>query len=199
MRQKFSGCHWTPRQKRAAGSSIASMTPSGAVADDAEAGRDRLDRLMMPAVDLAGVAAAEPFAHQLRQQRVLLDPDLVRERVRLVRRDVRLCVSAPGTCDGMSCTSVPPHGDVQHLHAAADREDRADRARERRRRARSRTRRAPGRHPRPSDAVLRRTARARRRRRRSAAGRRCRPARPSTGIDGSRMRTSPPAWRTDCR
>ena len=33
VRQKFSGCHWTPRQKRAAGSSIASMTPSGAVAD----------------------------------------------------------------------------------------------------------------------------------------------------------------------
>src|SRR5712664_2781767 len=33
VRQKFSGCHWTPRQNRAAGSSIASMTPSGAVAD----------------------------------------------------------------------------------------------------------------------------------------------------------------------
>src|SRR5258708_26632455 len=33
VRKKFSGCHWTPRQKRASGSSIASMTPSGAVAD----------------------------------------------------------------------------------------------------------------------------------------------------------------------
>ncbi len=33
VRQKFSGCHCTPRQKRAAGSSIASTTPSGAVAD----------------------------------------------------------------------------------------------------------------------------------------------------------------------
>src|SRR5207249_933678 len=32
VRQKFSGCHSTPRQNRAAGSSIASMTPSGAVA-----------------------------------------------------------------------------------------------------------------------------------------------------------------------
>ena len=32
VRKKFSGCHWTPRQKRAAGSSIASA-PSGAVAD----------------------------------------------------------------------------------------------------------------------------------------------------------------------
>src|SRR5262245_6671618 len=33
VRQKFSGCHWTPRQKRADGSSIASITPSGAVAE----------------------------------------------------------------------------------------------------------------------------------------------------------------------
>ena len=32
VRQKFSGCHWTPRQNRAAGSSMASITPSGAVA-----------------------------------------------------------------------------------------------------------------------------------------------------------------------
>jgi len=29
---KFSGCHWTPTQKRAAGTSAASMTPSGEVA-----------------------------------------------------------------------------------------------------------------------------------------------------------------------
>jgi len=31
--QKFSGCHCTPRQKRRFGSSMASITPSGAVAD----------------------------------------------------------------------------------------------------------------------------------------------------------------------
>jgi hypothetical protein len=38
VRQKFSGCHCTPRQKRAAGSSIASITPSGAVADTVKPG-----------------------------------------------------------------------------------------------------------------------------------------------------------------
>ena len=32
VRQKFSGCHCTPRQKRREGASSASMTPSGAVA-----------------------------------------------------------------------------------------------------------------------------------------------------------------------
>ena len=32
VRQKFSGCHCTPRQKGRSGRSIASMTPSGAVA-----------------------------------------------------------------------------------------------------------------------------------------------------------------------
>src|SRR5215813_12547888 len=36
--KKFSGCHWTPRQKRALGSSIASMTPSGAVAETMKPG-----------------------------------------------------------------------------------------------------------------------------------------------------------------
>src|SRR5262249_10182472 len=33
VRKKFSGCHCTPRQNRPLGSSIASMMPSGAVAD----------------------------------------------------------------------------------------------------------------------------------------------------------------------
>ena len=101
------------------------MTPSGAVADTRKPGADRLDRLMVAAVDLAGVAADETIAHQLREERILLDPDLVRQVVRLVLRHRPGCdSSAPVTCDGMSCTSVPPRGDVQHLHAAADREDR---------------------------------------------------------------------------
>ena len=50
MRQKFSGCHCTPRQKRDAGRSIASITPSRAVADDEDPRRDVLDRLVMAAV-----------------------------------------------------------------------------------------------------------------------------------------------------
>ena len=108
VRQKFSGCHWTPRQKRADGSSIASMTPSGAVADTPEAVRDRLDRLVVAAVRLAGVGVAQPFAHQPCEQRVLVDPDFVREVVGLCGGTVQRCSSAPGTSEGMSCTSVPP-------------------------------------------------------------------------------------------
>ena len=86
------------------------MTPSGAVADTLKPGGDVLDRLMVPAVHLARVGVAQPLAHQRRQQRVLLDPDLVRAgRYDWCGGTARLCSSAPGTCDGMSCTSVPPH------------------------------------------------------------------------------------------
>ena len=107
--------------------------------------------------------------------------------------------SAPAICDGMSCTSVPPQatfrtwtprqiakigrsrcarrGDQRDLELVAPRLRFLDRGV-----------RAP-----------RRSATARRRRRRSAAGRRCRRAPRSIGIDGSRMRGSPPAWRIDCR
>ena len=64
---------------------------------------------MMAAVHLARVGVAQPLAHQPRQQRVLLEPDLVRERVRLVRRHRQAVRRARRcTCDGMSCTSVPP-------------------------------------------------------------------------------------------
>ena len=109
VRQKFSGCHWTPRQKRAEGSSIASMTPSGAVAVTRNAGGDGLDRLMVPAVHLAGVVADQALAHQFRQERILVEPDLVREVVGLMLAARSGCDScAPVICDGMSCTSVPP-------------------------------------------------------------------------------------------
>ena len=37
---------------------------------------------------------------------------------------VMLCDSSVVTAVGMSCTSVPPRGDVEHLRAAADCEDR---------------------------------------------------------------------------
>ena len=51
VRQKFSGCHCTPTQKSASGFSIASMTPSGAVAETTNPGAAVFDGLMMPAVD----------------------------------------------------------------------------------------------------------------------------------------------------
>ena len=38
VRQKFSGCHCTPMQKRAPGRSIASMIPSGAMAQMSKPG-----------------------------------------------------------------------------------------------------------------------------------------------------------------
>ena len=51
-------------QKRAAGRSIASMTPSGAVAETVNRSvRHLLDRLMVTAVDGTGVALAEGLFH----------------------------------------------------------------------------------------------------------------------------------------
>ena len=198
MRQKFSGCHCTPRQKRAAGSSIASMTPSGAVADTLKPRRDVLDRLMMAAVHFAGVVG-QPLAHQRREQRVLLDPDLVREGEGLVRRARQAVLERAGELRRDVLHERAAAGDVQHLDAAADREDRQIARAAPRRSGRSRTRRAPARLRPSSDAPARRSAPARRRRRRSAAGRRCPSSASSIGIDGSRMRSSPPTWRIACR
>jgi hypothetical protein len=84
VRQKFSGCHWTPRQKRAAGSSI--VPDDAAVPSRTPGNRQRPARPpAVAAVCLAGVGVAQPFAHQPREQRVLVDPDFVREVAWLVR------------------------------------------------------------------------------------------------------------------
>ena len=58
VRQKFSGCHCTATQKPAPGRSIASMTPSGAVAVTSKPSATLLDRLMVAAVHLAHLASS---------------------------------------------------------------------------------------------------------------------------------------------
>ena len=136
---------------------------------------------MMAAVHFARVRIAQPLAHQRRQQRVLLEPDLVREGVRLVRRHRAAVLERARHLRRDVLDQRAAAGDVQHLDAAADREDRQICA------ARAsaisadlelvaagldvvtdRGMRAP------------RSAPAPRLRRRSAAARRCRPAPPST-------------------
>ena len=118
--QKFSGCHCTPTQNAAPGRSIASTTPSGDTADDTNARRHPADRLVMPAVDVArverrrgaerrGEARARRHAHRVRDV-ILGHVDGVSELGRHRARDV-LDQRASG-------------GDVEHLHAAADREHR---------------------------------------------------------------------------
>ena len=51
---------------------------------------------MVPAVHLTRIGIAQPLAHQLRQQRILFEPDLVREFVRLVRRHGLLVLERSG-------------------------------------------------------------------------------------------------------
>ena len=133
-----------------------------------------LDRLVRPAARAAASRAASPC----------------RPRRRAPAR--RACAAAPAGCAASAPGDLrrdvlherAAAGDVQHLHAAADREDRQV---ARARRAHQRdlelvALRAPPR--RPSGAALRRTATAPRRRRRSAAGRRGRRAPASIGIVG---------------
>ena len=121
VRQKFSGCHWTPRQNGRSGRSIASITPSGAVALDDETRRERLDRLMMAAVHQRA-SSLESGQPSVQPASCPTSPTL-RARWRSassprggrVRRAPRV---------GMSWTSEPPARDVEHLHAAADGEQR---------------------------------------------------------------------------
>ena len=121
VRQKFSGCHCTPTQKRASGDSMPSITPSGAVAVATSPSPSRADRLMVPAVDPARARRVHGAAERLVQPRsardadvvrhaVLRDVDAVRQLRRHRRRDV-LHERAAG-------------GDVEDLRAAADRQER---------------------------------------------------------------------------
>jgi len=116
------GC---PRQKRARGSSIASMTPSGAVADTTNSRATFFHRtddggcspaaLRPPAARASASRAASPLStHTSCAQLVRL---MLRHRQRVGERAPRCATECP-------CTSVPPERDVEHLHAAADREDR---------------------------------------------------------------------------
>ena len=83
------------------------MTPSGAVAETRKPGATVFHRLMMPAVHFARVGVAQALAHQPRQQRVLVDPDFVRELERLMRRHRQAVLEragAPATgCPAPAC------------------------------------------------------------------------------------------------
>ena len=103
---------------------MASMTPSGAVAVVDQPFAERLDRLMMPAVDVAGVARLAGVAGEPREQRVLLDPDFVRQVDGGVRRNRELVLERSGQLAGDVLHQRAAAGDVEHLDAAADREQR---------------------------------------------------------------------------
>ncbi len=88
-----------------------------------EAGRDRLDRLMMAAVH-GDRLVHQPFAHQSRQQRILVDPDVVRQLVGQVLRHRQAVRQRAGDLRRDVLHQRAAAGDVQDLHAAADRENR---------------------------------------------------------------------------
>ena len=123
------GCHWTPRQKRAAGSSIASITPSGAVADTGSPARSA-----SPPGD-AGCSTSQESV-SLRRSRIsrassvsLSTHTSCARAYGLCGGTVQLCSSAPATCGRDVLHERAAAGDVQHLDAAADREDRQTRCR----------------------------------------------------------------------
>ena len=171
--------------ERADGSSIASMTPSGAVADTLKPGRQRLDCLMMAAVDLAGVRVAQALVHQLGEQRILLR---ARFRARNRTTDGRHR-AARGPARRSPATEYPARAIPPSATFSTCRPRQMAKIGSSRRRAsrpaRSRTRPA---RARPADRRmrrLRRIASARHRRRRSAAGRRRRRAPRRRLIDAS--------------
>ena len=106
VRQKFSGCHCTPRQKGRSGRSIASITPSGAVAETtnpvASAFTDWWWRLFTCTCPRPR-AAPRACVHSS-------DPRLIHTSCAMALFGIATwCVTAPGIDAGMSWTSVPPH------------------------------------------------------------------------------------------
>src|SRR5215213_7010303 len=87
---------------------------------DAESFGDLLHRLMMPAVRFARVGVAQALTQQAREQRVLVDPDFVREVVGLVRRDRPVMFQRTGELGRDVLYQRAAARDVQHLDAAAD-------------------------------------------------------------------------------
>ena len=144
VRQKFSGCHWTPRQKVERVHSIASTTPSGAVAVTSKPGRQPLDRLVVTAVHRAAC-----------RRRAIFSCISVHSRLPLL---THTSCAMPHGGVGTVCSRHAGHlrGDVLHERAAeARRSAPAGRGRCRRparpalarglEQARSRTRRGPAR------------------------------------------------------
>jgi hypothetical protein len=79
---------------------------------------------MVATVDLARVAVHQALFHQRSQQRILFEPDFVRQLVRLMGRHLLFVLERAGDLCGDVLHEGSAGGDVQHLHAAADRENR---------------------------------------------------------------------------
>ena len=77
--------------------------------------RHRFDCLVMTAVDLAGIRIAQPLSHQLGQQRVLVEPHLVSERIRLVRRHLEAVLERARHLRGDILHERASAGDVGEL------------------------------------------------------------------------------------
>ena len=126
-----------------------SITPSGAVAVATSPRPSRADRLVVTAVDAARARRVDGAPERLVQARA------GRDRARRARRASFGCVDAVRAARSSTARrdvldERAAGGDVQHLRAAADREERQVRRPSRGARDRSRTRRGRARHRRPS-------------------------------------------------
>src|SRR5262245_50947953 len=87
-------------------------------------GGDLLDGLMVAAVHVARVGPAESIVHQAREKGVLVDPDLVSQRVGLVGWDGQAMLECPGDLGRDVLNQIAAKGDVQELDASANRQER---------------------------------------------------------------------------
>ena len=199
VRQKFSGCHCTPRQKRAAVRSIASMTPSGAVGGHLEPVGQALHAWWWRLFTSSASPSIERSRISVRSTAAGDDPHLVGDRVLRVRHRVR-CTSV-GDLRRDVLHQRAAGRDVQHLHAAADRQHRARRPRcAAATSAISYSSRAGARPPSRSGGGSRRSAPGRRRRRRCSSrpvARTCTTCSTRIRLRSRGSRGSPPARRTD--
>ena len=109
-----SACHWTPRQKRAAGIEERLDRAVGRVRADLQAVAEPVDGLVMEAVDGEPAAAGQPVQRRVRAHR---------DGVRGLERLVGLAVLELRAV-GQVLVQRPAAGDVERLHPAADREQR---------------------------------------------------------------------------
>src|SRR5262245_52058110 len=88
-----------------------------------KSGCERLHRLVVPAVDLKRIRIAETLAHQFRQQRILLEPDFMREVVRLVGWHHLLVLERSGHLRRDVLDERSAGSDVEDLNPPADCQD----------------------------------------------------------------------------
>src|SRR5262249_52317450 len=91
---------------------------------DLEPFRHLLDRLMMTAVDVEAVRAGETVGHQAGENRVLVEPDLMREIEGLVWRHGQAMFERAGYLRRDVLNQRSAAGDIQELNATTDREKR---------------------------------------------------------------------------